>query len=308
MKFRDYLALVEGAKVLDEKKGRPDLGSAWVVIEDPETGMVLLGKRAKSANNSGQWNLFGGGIEGTETAIETAIRELWEEGGIKVSPQMLAKIPTSPPGMTIYGLTMTAKQVKKSLRLSPAEVSKARWFDMSKLPADLHKSAVGLLKASSALAKQEKDDARQAQGVPTMRNVMDMNEEAIAERIETITGGSGKGCEVLVNPTKREADKAIQRWRTRVRGILDTRNDTIYMCDSWYVYHYQMIKQLGLSEDSAIGFRMADGKVAVYFPADWKEGDPIPNNMKEDLLRLRKSRAMNRIFGANFPITSTEPD
>jgi 8-oxo-dGTP pyrophosphatase MutT (NUDIX family) len=307
MKFRDYLALVEGAKVLDEKKGRPDLGSAWVVIEDPDTGMVLLGKRAKSANNSGQWNLFGGGIEGTETAIQTAIRELWEEGGIKVTPQMLAKIPTSPPGMTIYGLAMTAKQVKKSLRLSPAEVSKARWFDMSKLPADLHKSAIGLLKASSALAKQEKDVPPQ-KDVPTMRNVMDMNEEAIAERIETITGASGKGCDVLVNPTKREVEKAIQRWRMRVRGILDIRNDTIYMCDSWDVYHYQMIKALGLSEDSAVGFRMADGKVAVYFPEGYKEGDPMNEYLKMEILRLRKSRAMQRIFGANFPITSTEPD
>jgi 8-oxo-dGTP pyrophosphatase MutT (NUDIX family) len=154
---------------------RPNLGSAWVVIEDPETGRVLLGKRAKSANNAGQWNLFGGGIEGGESALQTALRELWEEGGIKASPDQVSKLPDTPPNITIFVLSMTDKQVRKALRLNPKEVAKVRWCDPDKLPENLHKSALGLVHAGRAAA--EKPDWHTSAGAGNaMRRAMDVVE------------------------------------------------------------------------------------------------------------------------------------
>ncbi|RYD79908.1 MAG: NUDIX hydrolase [Verrucomicrobiaceae bacterium] len=177
MNIRAYIALVESEQnaALDEKRGRPNLGSAWVVIEDPETGDVLLGKRAKSANNSGQWNLFGGGIEGDETALQTALRELWEEAGIKVSPNQLYPIKTSPAGMTIFALSMSRKQVQKALRLNPKEVSKSKWFDMANLPKDLHKSALGLIYAAHSQDHAEVAMTNKT-STPSMRNMLDVAE------------------------------------------------------------------------------------------------------------------------------------
>lgn len=154
---------------------RPNLGSAWVVIEDPNTGWVLLGKRAKAANNAGQWNLFGGGIEAGESALQTALRELWEEGGIKASPDQVTQVSGTPHNITIFVLSMTAPEVTKALRLNPAEVSKVRWCDPDKLPANLHKSALGLVHAGRAAFEPAAYQTAAGAG-RSMRNAMDVVE------------------------------------------------------------------------------------------------------------------------------------
>jgi mutator protein MutT len=50
------------------------------IIYNPETGKVLLQRRAKSAKRSaGKWGLFGGKVEEGETEKEAILRELKEE-------------------------------------------------------------------------------------------------------------------------------------------------------------------------------------------------------------------------------------
>ena len=55
---------------------------------------ILLGKRIYKWKNKpvefgGYWSIFGGEIEEGETEAECAIRELYEETGVKVDPHQL---------------------------------------------------------------------------------------------------------------------------------------------------------------------------------------------------------------------------
>lgn len=168
---------------LTEKKARPN-GSAWVVIVCPETDEVLLGKRAKEANNSGQWNLFGGGVEPGESAIQTALRELWEEAGVRVNADALRLLGRTSAGITIFVLELTAARARSAIRLNKLEVSKVKWFSMDDLPANLHKSTLGLLQmvGHSTVIDHENERDGMHPGVyapvPSMRGMMDMVERA----------------------------------------------------------------------------------------------------------------------------------
>ncbi|QJT71056.1 nucleoside triphosphatase [Vibrio phage vB_VcorM_GR11A] len=57
---------------------------AWILVRALDTGRVLIGKRSKHVNNSGNWNFFGGGVDKGEKFIEGAMRELREELGVNV--------------------------------------------------------------------------------------------------------------------------------------------------------------------------------------------------------------------------------
>jgi len=70
------------------KKFTPTVGVEIIIEKD---GMILLGKR-KNAAGEGLYGLPGGHVEPGETVIQTAIRELQEETGLKVQPDDLELI------------------------------------------------------------------------------------------------------------------------------------------------------------------------------------------------------------------------
>lgn len=167
---------------LEEKSA---IGSAWVVIECDETGDILLGKRAKSANNAGQWNLFGGGIEAGENALQTALRELWEEAGMRVEASALTRVGTSPMGMTIFALSLPRNRVSKMVRINKKEIEKVKWFSPDAFPDNLHKSARGLIQAMQAndhIGSAMADPSQTRGGAPSMRGMMEAMEMASSVR------------------------------------------------------------------------------------------------------------------------------
>jgi 8-oxo-dGTP pyrophosphatase MutT (NUDIX family) len=141
MDMRTIIDAVQSSQ-LSEKAGR---SSAWVLIACPDTSEVLLAKRAKSTNNPGQWNLFGGGLEYGERAVETALRELGEEAGIRIDVDML-KYKGSHNGMSFFVLYAPRDQINAAIRPNRREVAKIKWFPLNALPGDLHKSTKMFIK------------------------------------------------------------------------------------------------------------------------------------------------------------------
>jgi 8-oxo-dGTP pyrophosphatase MutT (NUDIX family) len=64
---------------------------------------VLLIEKQKPAWQVGKWNLPGGKIEGDESPKDAAIRELWEEAGIRADPKesyVMGRI--TGPGFVVF--------------------------------------------------------------------------------------------------------------------------------------------------------------------------------------------------------------
>ena len=66
--------------------------SVWTIVMHGEdsilgAGKILMLKRSEKANNAGQWNLPGGGVDiSKESWRHAASRELQEEAGINFNP------------------------------------------------------------------------------------------------------------------------------------------------------------------------------------------------------------------------------
>lgn len=135
--------------------------------------------------------------------------------------------------------------------------------------------------------------------------------EIVTEAVEEITSDSGKKVMVLRNPTKLQMTKAMAGWRGSARCLLDTSTGTLYMCNKWDMYHYQMIKQLGLSDEHCIGFTGFPDAVGMYFPSKSSTKamqKRFMEHLNKQIAVLRSSKSMTRLWGPEFPIKEVEPD
>jgi 8-oxo-dGTP pyrophosphatase MutT (NUDIX family) len=125
---------------------------AWVVIHAPETNTLLLGKRSKRANSPGEWNLFGGRLDGGEEPVEAACREVEEEIGLKLSPSDLQ--PLGDEDGHHFFLYRAAADLHERLRLDRSEIGKVKWFGFHNLPSERkhHRSLAILLRRFATIA------------------------------------------------------------------------------------------------------------------------------------------------------------
>lgn len=115
---------------------------AVVAITDPDTGAVLLTKRAATLRlHAGEYCFPGGRIESGELPLDTALRELEEETGLRAgaiaigasgTASLFRQVTTYTTGKTfavIYAAARDAGSLLASLTLNPDEVESAKWFD-----------------------------------------------------------------------------------------------------------------------------------------------------------------------------------
>lgn len=73
----------------------------WLIVQRAD-GQMLLGRRAGTGYGAGLWGLPGGRVERGEALRDAAVRETWEEVGLRVRPEDLL-----PLGVSRYDLGET---------------------------------------------------------------------------------------------------------------------------------------------------------------------------------------------------------
>lgn len=144
MKHRSRLVIgaiiILGLKVATFVTKRPRVR---VLVLNEKNQLLLL----RTFVSHGNWTLPGGGIKRGESSKQAAVRELYEETGIKVSPAELEYLTTlSKP---TYDVPFTAplfriklsRQVALTLHINPFEVASAQWVDISTPVESLSKIA-----------------------------------------------------------------------------------------------------------------------------------------------------------------------
>lgn len=114
--------------------------AACGIIKDDK---ILLQKRT----DNGKWAIHGGSLELGETFLEALERELKEELNIKpINPEMvdiysgedLHFIYPNNDEVFLISTIYLVKEYEGELKLDNDEVSKIRWFDLDKLPNNIH--------------------------------------------------------------------------------------------------------------------------------------------------------------------------
>ena len=113
------------------------LPGATAIIVDDATGRVLLQRRG----DTGGWFVIGGGIDPGETAAEAAVREAFEETGLRVEATRLSGVITSPVVEYPNGdrcvyvtTTFRCRVVGGEMRADGEESLELAWFDPNELP------------------------------------------------------------------------------------------------------------------------------------------------------------------------------
>ncbi len=110
-------------------------GVAAVIVDDD--GRILLGQRV----DDGRWSLIGGILDPGEQPAEGLRREVEEEAGIVVLPELLTSVTVSPMVHYPNGdrseyleLTFRCRMVSGEARVNDDESLDIRWFEPDALP------------------------------------------------------------------------------------------------------------------------------------------------------------------------------
>lgn len=99
---------------------------------------VLLGKRKSKTYATDKWNGFGGKQEEGETLEETAVRELYEESGIKMPISELEKVAELKYEEPDKDWFVCVYLINDYDGVNPVETEEMipKWFNIEKLPFD----------------------------------------------------------------------------------------------------------------------------------------------------------------------------
>ena len=95
----------------------------------------------RSSLGSQKWSLPGGGVEKSESLKAAAVRETYEEAGIKISPPQLKYLGETASQKRWPSVTMNFFKVELKDQIipkisRPLEILEVRWFKLGELPSD----------------------------------------------------------------------------------------------------------------------------------------------------------------------------
>lgn len=109
------------------------------IIVTNESGKILLVKGFIGVS----WSLPGGGIEKGETPIDAAVRELYEETGLRIRPtyvRLAGVLEGTQSPVNYVAHIFTATVSRSDLPSEPhrsREIIEIGWFDVGNLPDDI---------------------------------------------------------------------------------------------------------------------------------------------------------------------------
>src|SRR5436190_14690654 len=111
----------------------------WIIAGD---GRILLQRRSpRKENNPNLWDVSAAGhLSAGESSVEAAVRETFEELGLKIAPEELKLIATMKESCVLNNGTYHDNELHDifvvrrdvdvtSLRLDPEEVAEVKWVD-----------------------------------------------------------------------------------------------------------------------------------------------------------------------------------
>ena len=128
----------------DEIKQKPGVGFGVMILKE---GKVLLGHRhldpekaSSLLHGEGTWTMPGGKLHFQENLKEGAIREVFEETGIKVKDFKVISVSNDIVSdahfVTIGFLSEEFEGEAKTME--PDEITEWKWFDLNNLPSPLY--------------------------------------------------------------------------------------------------------------------------------------------------------------------------
>lgn len=131
----------------------PRLAADGIVVANSR---ILLAKR-KYAPYRGMWCIPGGFVEKDETVESAAVREVYEETGIKSKAARLVGVYSSPrrdPRGHVVAVVFILRPRSKKIRISD-ETEDVRFFEFNKIPKKLAADHSKILKDAVKLVKKK---------------------------------------------------------------------------------------------------------------------------------------------------------
>jgi 8-oxo-dGTP pyrophosphatase MutT (NUDIX family) len=110
---------------------KAEINSAVGVVFD-KSNKILIGLSNDDDDRNGKWCFLGGGVDEGESPLQAAIREVYEEGGVSVTPLAISMIvhPSKPTvGFFVLKCDTDMPEVVKN-----EEFDEMKWIEVSKIP------------------------------------------------------------------------------------------------------------------------------------------------------------------------------